>query len=114
MKELSANETLAVAGGLPVAGGLIDAVEGALVDGSLGLFYGALVGGANAGAAGSGGVIGVGAIAQGVGAIAGGIFGGLTGFVLGATAGYSNSGEYIDGTLDSWQKGGGLPKKGLA
>ncbi|MGJ8517318.1 hypothetical protein [Carnimonas bestiolae] len=117
MKALTENEVAMVVGGadaMPHASGLIDSIAGGIVDGIVGASFGGLTGGANAGADGSGGLIGVGAIAQGVGAIAGIVLGGIQGGVYGAVAGYSNSDDYVYSTLNSMWNGDELPKKGLA
>ncbi|MGJ8513556.1 hypothetical protein R84981_000705 [Carnimonas sp. R-84981] len=117
MKALTENEVAMVVGAadsVPHSSGFLDSIAGGIVDGIVGASFGGLTGGANAGAASSGGVVGVGAIAQGVGAIAGIVLGGIQGVVYGAVAGYSNSDDYVYNTLKSMWDGEELPTKGLA
>ncbi|MBA5726176.1 hypothetical protein [Bombella favorum] len=92
--------------------GLADSLVGGIVDGVVGAAVGGLTGGANGGANGTGGVIGVGVIAEAVGVILGLAFGGLTGAMLGLSGGYVGTQGYRDGAVQSFLTGSLLPKGG--
>lgn len=110
MRDLSFSEVEAVSGGIATSHGFVDSILGLVVDGLTGAFAGALTGGANAGAAGSGGLVGAGIIAQGIGAIAGCVLGGLSAAAYGFVVGWSNSDSYMNRTLDAIANGTMLPK----
>lgn len=101
MRELTCSEVVTVAGGLETTTGLDDSIAGLVVGAAGGTAWGASIGGSAGGN--GGGVFGIGSIAQGVGMLAGGAYGFVSGAVIGGVLGYdsiNNSGA-VDYVFDA-------------